>query len=368
MRIAMLGLKGLPGTFGGVERHVEELGAQLTERGHEVVAYVRPFYTPREIVVRGVRTKLLPTIHTKHLDAAVHSFLGALHAGLSAFDVVHFHGIGPGAFSPLTRLLGRPVVTTIHSLNYEHDKWNAAAKRALRLGEDVSVRAAHRVICVSEAMAARHHGGKTPVTHIPNGVGKATPTPPRIITERWGLRGGDYVFFAGRVSPEKGVHHLVRGFKKVRGDWRLIVAGSTQHNEAYVRDLRAAMDQRTLLVDHQEGAALAELFTNAAAFVLPSDHEGMPVALLEAWSYGLPALVSGIGPCREIGGGDFERCHYFEPGDADDLAARLADLLADPRAKAMAACACDHVAANYGWETIAARVEKEYLLAAGGRR
>ncbi|NLH49239.1 MAG: glycosyltransferase family 4 protein [Myxococcales bacterium] len=363
MRVAMLGLKGLPGTYGGVERHVEELGAALAARGHEVTAYVRPFYTPREIEVRGVRTRLLPTIHTKHLDATVHTFLGAWHAGLSAFDIVHFHGIGPGAFAPITRLLGRPVVLTIHSLDYRRDKWNRLAKWALRQGEQVAVRAARRVICVSESIAAGHAVRGNKVVQIPNGVGRPQPRAPRLIGEQWGLHGGDYVLYAGRVSPEKGVHHLIRGFRALPGDRRLIIAGGTSHTDYYLRDLRSEADARVLFVGYQEGEALAELYSNAAAFVLPSDHEGMPVALLEAWSYALPTLASGIGPCREIGGPDGERGRYFAPGDPADLAARLAELLRDPAARETAARAQAFVLERYGWEQIAARVEEQYRLA-----
>jgi glycosyltransferase involved in cell wall biosynthesis len=122
-----------------------------------------------------------------------------------------------------------------------------------------------------------------------------------------------------------------------------------------------------MILGYQEGEALAELYSNAAAFVLPSDHEGMPVALLEAWSYGLPAVVSGIGPCREVGGEDGERCRYFTPGDADDLAANLQVVLADSQAREMGARAREHALANYGWEAIAARVEEQYRLAVGGR-
>jgi glycosyltransferase involved in cell wall biosynthesis len=367
MRVAMLGLKGLPGTFGGVERHVEMLGAALVARGHEVTAYVRPFYTPEAVDVRGVQTRLLPTIHTKHLDATVHTFLGAWHTGLSNFDIVHFHGMGPAAFAPITRLLGRRVVVTLHSLDYRRDKWGAFAKWALRQSERVAVSAAHRVVCVSAGLAERHSGGRTPVAHIPNGVATPTPREPRLIGERWGLRGGDYVLYAGRISPEKGVHHLVRAYRDVPGARRLVIAGGTSHTDRYLAELQAAADPRTLFVDYQEGETLAELFTNAAAFVLPSDHEGLPVALLEAFSYARPCLASDIGPCREVGGSDGEHCAYFSPGDAADLTTKLTALLDDPEAPARAERAREHVLAKYAWEAIAVRVEAEYQQALENR-
>ncbi|MDP8224074.1 MAG: glycosyltransferase family 4 protein [Candidatus Lernaella stagnicola] len=364
MRVAMLGLKGLPGTFGGVERHVERLGAELVKRGHEVVAYVRPFYTPEPIVCDGVQTRLLPTIHSKHLDATVHTFLGAWHAGLSNFDIVHFHGMGPAAFAPIARLLGRRVVVTLHSLDFRRDKWGRFAKWALRQSEAVAVAAGHRVICVSAAIAARHRLDK--VVHIPNGVGAAMALPPRLIREKWNLQGGDYVLFAGRVSPEKGVHHLVKAYRNVPGDLRLVIAGGTSHTDRYVEDLEKAKDARTLLVGYQDGDTLAELFSNAAAFVLPSDHEGMPVALLEAWSYGLPALASDIEACREVGGEPGELCWYFAPGDTAALAAQLTDLLAAVDRREMAERARRHVLDRYGWDAIAERVEEQYRLAGAG--
>ena len=222
------------------------------------------------------------------------------------------------------------------------------------------------MICVSAALADRHRDAPRPVTHIPNGVGTPTPHAPELIRERWGLERGSYVLFAGRVSPEKGVHHLVRAFAQVPGDRRLVVAGGTSHTDDYLDALRREADDRVLLVGYQEGAALAELFTNAAAFVLPSDHEGMPVALLEAWSYGLPTLASGIEPCREVGGDEGERTRYFTPGDVNDLAGKLTDLLADTDASAMGDRAKTHVLAHYGWDAIATRVAEQYRLAVEG--
>lgn len=368
MRVAMIGLKGLPGTFGGVERHVEELGAALVERGHEITAYVRRHYTPKAGEVRGIHTLLRPTIHTKHLDATVHTILSALHAGKQNYDLVHFHAIGPASFSWLTKMRGVPVIATIHSLDYLRDKWGLFAKWYLRRAERATLKHADRVICVSESIARRHVNSPTPVVHIPNGVTIPTIRPARIIKETWGLQGGDYVLFAGRLSPEKGVHHLVRAYHQVGGKRRLVIAGGTSHTDDYVRLLKHDADARTLFVDYQEGDTLAELFSNAAAFVLPSDHEGMPVALLEAWSYGLPCLVSNIEACREIADKEGEFCVYFNRGKADHLAVKLERLLADPWAIIMGETARRHVIDNYGWKMIARQVEQQYRLVLEGRR
>src|SRR4029079_7418469 len=62
LRIAMIGQRGVPATYGGIEHHVEELGARLVERGHEVIVYARPNYLDAPIEEhRGMRVKVLPT-------------------------------------------------------------------------------------------------------------------------------------------------------------------------------------------------------------------------------------------------------------------------------------------------------------------
>src|SRR5688572_11790312 len=132
MRIAYIGLKGLPDTFSGIETHVHELGTRLGRRGHDVTAYVRPQYTPRHVRNDGpIRLLNLPTVASKHLDATVHSFLSAVHTVSREFDIVHFHTIGPSCFSPISRLGGAKVVTTIHRVDYLSEKWGWFARTCL---------------------------------------------------------------------------------------------------------------------------------------------------------------------------------------------------------------------------------------------
>ena len=136
MRIAFIGIKGLPGTFSGVETHVHELGTRLVQRGHEVSAYVRPHYTPRHIHDDdGIKLVHRPTIPTKHLDASVHSFVCALDTIFSKYDIVHFHAIGPGAFAPFARLSRAKIVTTVHRFDYLSGKWGWFARNCLQAAE-----------------------------------------------------------------------------------------------------------------------------------------------------------------------------------------------------------------------------------------
>jgi glycosyltransferase involved in cell wall biosynthesis len=371
MKIVMLGLKGLPGIHGGVEKHVEQLGSRLAARGHDVRVYCRKAYTPEPGRYMGMNLQLSPTIHTKHLDATVHTFLAGFKAGFSDADLVHFHGIGPASMAWIARILGKPVVSTIHSQDYLRDKWNPAVKWALRRAESATLALSNRVIVVSRILKERYRKHASKVDYIPNGVSTPQTGNQEIIRDRWGLEPGRYVLWVGRISPEKGPHYLVEAFAKLDTELKLVLAGGTSHTDEYLRQVRdsAEKDSRVVMTDYVTGDSLDGLYANAAAFVLPSEHEGLPVALLEAMSYGVPCLAAGIAPCKEVGCSEGEDLiSYFEPRNPNSLAANLDSILKDMvEHKQRAERAAVHVLQTYGWDSVAEAVEKQYLRALEGR-
>ena len=138
MRIAMIGQKGLPAKFGGVERHVHELSVRLVKIGHKVTVYSRKWYTGgKDKKFAGVEIQHLPSIRTKHLDAITHSFLATLNAIKNKSDVIHYHGIGPSLVSWIPRLFAPriKVITTFNSIDRKHEKWGLGARLILKLSE-----------------------------------------------------------------------------------------------------------------------------------------------------------------------------------------------------------------------------------------
>jgi glycosyltransferase involved in cell wall biosynthesis len=117
VKIAMIGQKGIPALYGGIERHGEEIARRLVLRGHEVSVYCRLHYTPTGGRYHGVELIRLPSINTKHLDTITHVALSTAHALTRDFDVLHFHALGPSLFAAPPRVLGRPTVVTVHGLD-----------------------------------------------------------------------------------------------------------------------------------------------------------------------------------------------------------------------------------------------------------
>ncbi|MGH7776439.1 MAG: glycosyltransferase family 4 protein [Candidatus Dormibacterales bacterium] len=375
-RIALIGQRGVPATIGGMEHHVEEIGARLAARGHEVTVYCNTGYVrERPASYRGMRLRHLASIGTKHLDTIGHSAVATLDAMRAPPDVVHYHAVGPALVTPLPRYFSRSrVVLTVHGLDQERAKWGRGARAVLRLAGWMSANVPDATITVSRALEAhyREHYGRG--THfIPNGVREAHPRAPDEIRRRFGLKGGDYVLFVGRLVPEKAPDLLVRAFSRLPGKVRLVAAGSPAHTDAYARQLMelGARDPRVLFAGPVYGTALEELYSNAAAFVLPSHLEGLPLTLLEAASYGLPVVASDIPPHVEVLGRGGPGRRLFRRGDEDALLAALASTLdAGHRERAGAAQLHDEVVRSYSWDQAALATERVYeeVLGAGRRR
>ena len=366
MKVAMLGLKGLPGIHGGVEKHVEELGARLADRGHDVTVFCRKFYTPEEGMYRGMKMVLAPTIHSKHLDATVHTLIGGFSAAFQDFDLIHYHAIGPSSMSLIPRAFGKPVIATIHSLDFLRDKWNPAVKWALKRAEQATLLFAKRVIVVSRLLEQRYHNSKTPIAYIPNGVQTPVKREPGWI-HSLGVQGDDYILYVGRISPEKGPHYLAEAFSQIETDKKLILVGGTSHTDDYLNQVRsfAEKDQRIIMPGYVSGEKLDELYTNASLFVLPSEHEGLPVALLEAMSFGVPCISSDIPQCREVAQ---SMIGYFQARNPKALADALIYFLSRPDGlKQGAALAEKHVLEHYHWDTVAKQVETEYEALLGAK-
>ncbi len=355
-RVMMLGLRGIPNVQGGVEKHVEMLAGKLVANGWDVDVIGRWRYLPNSKIHswNGIRVFPFWAPRSMALEAIVHTAIGVCFAALRRPDVLHIHAIGPALLVPLARLLGLKVVVTHHGYDYDRQKWGAFAKRMLRLGERMGMRLAHGRIAISreivETMSARYH---VPVALVPNGVAVSPCDGETGILDEFGLKRRRYILLAARLVPEKRQTDLIRAFATLRDSgFALVLAGGAEFETPYAAEVRAMAESTpgVILPGFQTGDRLAELFANAALFVLPSSHEGMPIALLEAMAYGLPVLASDIVANRQLG---LPADDYFPLGDIEALAAAIAAKIANPPGDEQVLAQIEHVEAAYSWSSVA---------------
>lgn len=330
LHIAWTGLRGLPGVQGGVETHAEQLCPRLAALGCRVTVLARAPYQPTSVGSswRGVTLRRLWAPRHKHLEAVLHTLGAVLHAGLVLRpDVLHIQAIGPALWTPLARLLGLRVVVTHHGPDYQRQKWGPLARIALRLGEHAAARWAHELIVISRTIeqdVVRTHGRRG--TRIANGLTApdGRPPDPQALAP-FDLTPRRYVLLVSRLVPEKRHLDLIQAFARARPHlpgWRLALVGAADHADPYAAQVRAAAAAQPDVVctGFQSGATLQALYAHAGLFVLPSSHEGLPIALLEALGHGLPVLASDIAPHLEM---DLPEGACFPLGDVEALAARL---------------------------------------------
>lgn len=369
MKIAMIGHKRIPSREGGVEIVVEELASKMVAEGHDVYAYNRAGHhvsgAENDIHVgklyKGIHLITVPTSEKKSLNATIYSVLATLHAVFHHYDVIHYHASGSCAMLWLPHLLGIHTVATIHGIDSQRAKWGGFATKYLEFGEKCAAKYADELIVLSEGNKKffKDKYGRE-ATLIPNGIGKPEILEAQEITEQFGLKKDEYILFLARIVPEKGLHYLIKAYKQINTDKKLVIVGGTSHSNDYVSKIKRAAreDDRIMLLGFQQGKILEELYSNAYLYVLPSDVEGMPISLLEAMSYGNCCLVSDI---NETAGVVADKGITFKKGDVDDLKEKLIQLLDDKKEViSYKEQAADYVLNKYNWDDVVARTINLY--------
>ena len=333
MKVVVTGTRGIPDIMGGVETHCEELLPRLAELGYDLTIIRRKNYVREEkprTEWKGVKIIDIGAPKSKNFEAIIHTFRAINKAKALGADLVHIHTIGPNLLAPYAKLLGLRVVMTHHGPDYNRDKWGVFAKMMLRLGERLGCRFANQVIVISNVIKtqiAEKYGRRKDVTLIYNGVTQPeTCTYPEYFKEL-GIAEGKYILGMCRFVPEKNLHHLVDAFVLLKNagripeDMRLVLAGDADFEDDYSRSLKKkARENDVVLTGFIKGRKLHSLLTNASCYCLPSSHEGLPIALLEAMSYDIPVVASDIPANLEIG---LDESYYFPCGNIKKLAERL---------------------------------------------
>lgn len=380
MRIAVIGAKGVPAQQGGIEHHCEELYSRMVKQGHCVDLFARSSYSGSYLLHRynfkGIQVISLPCLKLKGFDALLSSAIGGLASTGRGYDIVHFHALGPALFSWLPRIASfARVVVTCHGLDWRRTKWSKASSQLLRLGESTAVRFADKLVVVSEELRSyfMQTYGREPV-YIPNGPSSLGESDPNFAYgTSLGLNQGRYILFLGRLVPEKCPDLLIKTFQTLQPPgWKLVLVGGSSDTPAFTAKLvdMVARTKDVIVTGELHGVYLAEILRGAGLFVLPSEVEGLPMAMLEAMLEGIPVLASSIPVHQQLTAGEIgvptqwgfgARGMLFQVGDLDSCVQCLDWAINHPVELArMARNAQMYVQSNYDWDQITTKTLRLY--------
>jgi glycosyltransferase involved in cell wall biosynthesis len=356
MRLAILGTRGVPASYGGFETFAEHLSTRLVERGHDVTVYCRSHYvSPNLKQYKGVRLKVLPTIRHKYLDTIAHTFLSALHGMTESYDAALICNAANAAFAPLLRIAGTPVAINVDGLEHKRRKWNWLGRRYYLLSERLSTWLPNEIVTdarvIQEYYLARY---RTQSTMIAYGA-DIERRQDRETVNRWGVEPDGYVLYVSRLEPENNAHLVIEAFRKVETTRKLLIVGDAPYAEEYKNELRslAEGDDRIVFTGFVFGEDYRALQQNAYCYIHATEVGGTHPALIEAMGYGNCVLALATPENMEVVGDA-----AIPYGDKDELAEQLQRVLRDEaHVKAYRQRAQERVQKHYDWEGIVDRYE-----------
>jgi glycosyltransferase involved in cell wall biosynthesis len=405
MKIALIGSRGIPARYSGFEQFYEQFAVRLAERGHEVTVYNRShFIKDVKGEYRGVRIVSLPSIPTKHLDTITHTALSVLHSLTQRYDIVYLCIVGNSPLAWIPRLAGARTLINVDGEDWAREKWSGFAKSYQKWCEKVACVCSNAVVADAKGVLERYRrlydheavfapyganvrtgdrgqesGGRGPgaegrgqksevreggrfqgsnVSPDPGGAASSPSEPhapcamPQVL-RKYALRPEEYIFYVGRFVPENAIDLLIRAYRRLDTDVKLVIAGDAPYAEEYKKSLHdlAAGDDRIVFTGYAFGGDYEQLSANALFYVQPAGIEGTRPALLDQMGFGNCVLVRNSTVNMEV----ISDCGCFFDKDRleDSLAEVMQDLL-DHREKveSFRRRVVSRIEQYYNWEWI----------------
>jgi glycosyltransferase involved in cell wall biosynthesis len=354
LRIAFIGIRGVPANYGGFETFVEELGGRLVQAGHEVTVFGRDRWVPATIREhRGMRIVRLPAPRSKYFETVIHTLFAAFAILARRYDVVY---VCNSANVPAVMLLlaaRRRVVLNVDGLEWRRAKWNRIGRLYYRACAWMAARLPAEI--VTDALVIQKHyreayGRET--TYFPYGTEIGSVAEDGLLASL-GLETDRYILYVSRLEPENNAHVVIQAYAGVDTDLPLAVVGDAPYASDYIASLHAMADPRVRFLGAIYGHGYRVLQSNATTYVQATEVGGTHPALVEAMGFGNAILANDVPEHRETLG---EAGRYYR--GIDGLRVGLQEVLDDPAERGrLAAAARARATELFGWDAIAARYE-----------
>jgi exopolysaccharide biosynthesis WecB/TagA/CpsF family protein len=293
MKIAILGLRGLPSTYSGFEAFISELGPRLVQRGHEVTVYCRAGLFPEKLTEwEGIQLRYISSIEHKVASTLSHSLLSIIDASFGSFDLVFVVNAANGMFGFIPRLAGRPCILNVDGMEWLRPKWKPLARWVFKNSAWLGCRFYNRVVTDAEEMHrlyAADFGIDT--DYIAYGANIEISEHPEVL-EKYGLVSDGYYLIASRLVPDNNADLIVREFVKSGSSKILAIAGGADYRgnrieQQFLGELKRLANDRVVFLGHVGAPGhIKELHCHCAAYIHGHQFGGINPSILKALGYG----------------------------------------------------------------------------------
>ena len=359
LKIAVMGTRGIPASYGGFETFAEELSTRLAARGHRLTVYGRSHYVgDAGEEYRGVKLAVLPSLRHKYLETVSHAFLSTLHGLFRGYDAVLMCNAANSIFCFIPRLSGARVLINVDGLEWQRKKWNFLGKTWYLLGERLAVLFSNQV--VSDARVIQEYYLKryrSESLYIPYGAPMEKEEGEETL-ERLGLKRDGYFLYVSRLEPENNAHVVIEAYSRVKTDLPLVVVGDAPYSREYIAGLKQSADPRVIFTGFIFGRGYRQLQSGCYAYIHATEVGGTHPALIEGMGMAEAVVVNDTPENREVAG---RGALLYGRNDPGALAEVLESLLAEPeQRKTLREEALAVVGERYDWERITEAYEKAF--------
>jgi glycosyltransferase involved in cell wall biosynthesis len=355
MRIALIGTRGVPATYGGFETAVEEVGSRLVEYGHEVVVYCRN-RGQRLTHYKGMSLVNLPALRRRSLETLSHTAVSVAHVVAWRADCAIVFNSANAPFLPLLQLARIPTAVHVDGLEHRRGKWSGFGRRYYLFAERFAALHADHLIADAEAIGdylVATYGRKS--RFIPYGA-PIVQAEPHVLT-KLGLTARAYHLVVARFEPENHVDLIVRGFRESSARNPLVVVGGTPYPSGYAAEVQqiAASDTRIeCLGPVWDQDILDQLYANSLTYLHGHSVGGTNPSLLRAMGAGAAVIAYDVNFNREVAG---SHARFFR--DLADVARETEAAERDPAEAARRGLKLQcRAAKNYRWDDVARAYEE----------
>lgn len=291
MRIAIIGIRGIPVTYSAFETFAETFSLEMNKRGHDVTVYCRSKYVKRSNKkYLGIKRIILPNLERKNFGTLTHSLLSTLHACFyTRYDVVLYLGVGSCPFSILPRIIGTKTVVHIDGLDWKRKKWGYIGRNYLKAAEYLSSILPNLTLTDSEFM--REYYKKTykkTISYIPYGYFKQSSSNLNGLLKKYNIVKSKYFVWVGRLVPENLLEEFLESFMRLRKDVKCVIVGDVLYNSSYKKYIYENCKKdsriiRTGFISHED---TLKLVSNSLAYIETKRSGGTHVSLVEAMGSG----------------------------------------------------------------------------------
>lgn len=230
MKIAILGTRGVPNTYGGFEQFAEYLSIGLAKRGHDVTVYNPHTHSYKDKVLQGVNIQRIfdPEKKIGTSGQFVYDFLSILHTRTKNFDIILQLGYTSSSlffdFHPSNTL----IVTNMDGLEWKRSKYSKRTQQFLTLAEKLAVQKSHHLIADSLGIQTYLKETYGASSHfLPYGATLFQNANESVI-QSYDLTAYHYNMVLARLEPENNIEVILQGHAGSSPDLPLIVIGNQE--------------------------------------------------------------------------------------------------------------------------------------------